>query len=89
VLADVTIARAAQAPALLADCDLIFEAVPETLPAKADAFAAIGAHARAQALIASTTSTIDAETLAAMVPDPGRFMNAHWLNPAHLVPSWR
>lgn len=86
VLADVTIAAAAQAPALLASCHLIFEAVPETLPAKTDAFAVIGAHARAEALVASTTSTIDAETLAAMLPHPGRFMNAHWLNPAHLVP---
>jgi 3-hydroxybutyryl-CoA dehydrogenase len=86
VLEDVTIAPAGQAPALLAGCDLIFEAVPETLEAKASAFAIIGAHVRPDALVASTTSTIDAETLAAMLPHPRRFMNAHWLNPAHLVP---
>ncbi len=86
VLADVRVAPAREAAALLADCDLVFEAVPETLPAKEEAFAAIGAAVRADALVASTTSTIDAETLAAMLPAPQRFMNAHWLNPAHLVP---
>lgn len=86
VLADVTVAPAEQAPALLARCDLVFEAVPETLEAKQGAFAIIGAHVSQNALVASTTSTIDAETLAAMLPHPRRFMNAHWLNPAHLVP---
>lgn len=86
VLNDVLIAPVADAPALLASCDLVFEAVPETIPAKQEAFAAIGAAVPPDALVASTTSTIDAETLAAMLPDPQRFMNAHWLNPAHLVP---
>jgi len=86
VIEDVVIAAAADAPALLAQCDLVFEAVPETLDAKASAFATIGASVRPDALVASTTSTIDAETLAAMLPHPARFMNAHWLNPAHLVP---
>jgi nucleoside-diphosphate-sugar epimerase len=86
VLADVTVAPAEQVPALLAQCDLVFEAVPETLEAKQSAFAIIGAHVGEDVLVASTTSTIDAETLAAMLPHPRRFMNAHWLNPAHLVP---
>jgi 3-hydroxybutyryl-CoA dehydrogenase len=86
VLDDVVVAPAAQAAALLAQSDLVFEAVPETLDAKAEAFATIGAAVRSDALVASTTSTIDAETLAAMLPEPSRFMNAHWLNPAHLVP---
>lgn len=86
VIENVVVASATQAAALLAQSDLVFEAVPETLDAKADAFAVIGAAVRPDALVASTTSTIDAETLAAMLPEPGRFMNAHWLNPAHLMP---
>ncbi|WP_232494480.1 3-hydroxybutyryl-CoA dehydrogenase [Novosphingobium kaempferiae] len=86
VLDDLLVAPAAEASALLAGCDLVFEAVPETIPAKQEAFAAIGEAVRADALVASTTSTIDANTLAEMLPGPQRFMNAHWLNPAHLVP---
>jgi 3-hydroxybutyryl-CoA dehydrogenase len=74
------------APAALAACDLLFEGVPETLDAKAACFAFIGSHVRPDCIIASTTSTIDAETLAPLVPEPARFLNAHWLNPAHLMP---
>ena len=70
----------------LAEADVIFEGVPETLEAKQAAFATISAHARADAIIASTTSTILSDTLAAMVTGPERFLNAHWLNPAFLVP---
>src|SRR5207248_2024059 len=34
----------------------------------------------------STTSTILADELASAVVGPQRFLNAHWLNPAYLVP---
>ncbi|CAN5155096.1 3-hydroxybutyryl-CoA dehydrogenase [soil metagenome] len=74
------------AAAALAACDLLFEGVPETLAAKADCFAFISTHARPDCIIASTTSTIDADTLAPLVTGPERFLNAHWLNPAHLMP---
>src|SRR5690606_25778595 len=42
--------------------------------------------ASTQALIASTTSTMLASDLAPMVRNPRRFMNAHWLNPAYIIP---
>lgn len=74
------------APATIAACDLLFEGVPETLDAKRECFAFVGEHARDDAIIASTTSTIDADTLAPMVKGPHRFLNAHWLNPAYLMP---
>lgn len=86
VMADIGVVSAAEADAAMAESDLVFEAVPELLPAKQAAFAAIGAAVHEDTIVASTTSTIDADTLAAMLPRPGRFMNAHWLNPAHLVP---
>lgn len=70
----------------LGTCDVIFEAVPETLDAKSSALAFIGCAARPDAIVASTTSTIDADVLGPMLRDDGRFLNAHWLNPAHLVP---
>lgn len=74
------------APAALAACDLLFEGVPETLNAKREGFAFIGEHVRPDAIVASTTSTMDADTLAPMVRGPERFLNAHWLNPAYLMP---
>src|SRR5690606_14211921 len=37
-------------------------------------------------IIASTTSTMQVEDLAQYVVLPERFLNAHWLNPAFLIP---
>lgn len=74
------------APAALAAADFVFEGVTETLDAKRDAFARACAHARPDAVIASTTSSMLADTLAALVPHPARFINAHFLNPAYLIP---
>ena len=73
-------------PAALAAADVIFEGVPETLPAKQEALALLSRLARPDAIIASTTSTIMADELQALVEPPQRFLNAHWLNPAYLVP---
>ncbi|MEM6662982.1 MAG: 3-hydroxybutyryl-CoA dehydrogenase [Pseudomonadota bacterium] len=74
------------APEALADAAVIFEGVPETLEAKAEALAAVSSHAAPDAIIASTTSTILSDDLQGMVIGPERFLNAHWLNPAFLVP---
>jgi 3-hydroxybutyryl-CoA dehydrogenase len=71
---------------VLATADVIFEGVPETLDAKESAFKLISAHAQEKTIIASTTSTILSNDLAAFVTHPQRFLNAHWLNPAFLVP---
>ena len=70
----------------IANAEVIFEGVPETLDAKRDAFALISDRARPDAIIASTTSTILSDDLQGMVTRPERFLNAHWLNPAFLVP---
>ena len=51
-----------------------------------DAFARACVHLRADAIVASTTSSMLADTLAALVTHPGRFLNAHFLNPAYLIP---
>ena len=72
--------------AAIASCSVIFEGVPEVSDAKRDAFAWAAKHAARDAIIASTTSTMSADELAAMVEGPERFLNAHWLNPAHLMP---
>lgn len=66
--------------------DYIFEALPEVLALKREALARASRLADARTIIASTTSTILVDDMADAVVDPGRFLNAHWLNPAFLVP---
>ena len=70
----------------LGDADLILEGVPEVLDAKQRAFALTCELATGDAIIASTTSTMLVDELAAFVDGPERFLNAHWLNPAFLIP---
>jgi 3-hydroxybutyryl-CoA dehydrogenase len=70
----------------LAHASLIFEAVPETMEAKRDALARLCFQCSDQAIIASTTSTILVTDLVPLVSHPQRLLNAHWLNPAYVVP---
>lgn len=74
-----------RADAVLGEADLVYEGVPETREAKADALGRI-AEAAPTAVIASTTSTMLASELAELVTAPERFCNAHWLNPAYISP---
>lgn len=64
----------------------VFEAVPETDEAKRDALTLIDETAGADAIVASTTSTYLSTQLSAWSGRPARFLNAHWLNPAFIVP---
>jgi 3-hydroxybutyryl-CoA dehydrogenase len=86
IVARVRFIPLADAGAALARADAVFEGVPEVLEGKREAFAFICRHARPDALIASTTSTFLVTELAAMVTHPERLLNAHWLNPAYIVP---
>jgi len=74
------------AAASLQRADVLFEGVTETEEAKRDALARACKHLRPDAIIASTTSSMLADQLAAMVTHPERFLNAHFLNPAYLIP---
>jgi len=64
----------------------VFEAVPEPDEAKRDALTLIDETAGADAIVASTTSTYLSTQLSAWSGRPARFLNAHWLNPAFIVP---
>jgi 3-hydroxybutyryl-CoA dehydrogenase len=86
IAARVEFVRAADAPAALAEAELVFEGVPETLEAKREAFEHINRHCRDDAILTSTTSSILVTQLAALVRLPGRFLNMHWLNPAYVIP---
>jgi 3-hydroxybutyryl-CoA dehydrogenase len=70
----------------LKNARFIFEGVPEVLDAKREAFTYANEAAPDNAVIASTTSTFLVTDLSQLVKKPSRFMNAHWLNPAHLMP---
>jgi len=81
----VSVAQEGQAAATLAEAAVVFEAVPEVLELKRQVLARVSALAP-RTIIASTTSTILVDQLADAVAHPERFLNAHWLNPAFLVP---
>ncbi|HEX7054930.1 MAG TPA: 3-hydroxybutyryl-CoA dehydrogenase [Burkholderiales bacterium] len=86
ILERITVVPHAQADDALARADVLFEGVTETLEAKRDALARACRALRRDALIASTTSSMLADTLAGLVTAPERFINAHFLNPAYLIP---
>src|SRR6266567_4156207 len=74
------------AQAALSQAEIIFEGVPEVLDLKRAALAHASQLAGPMPIIASTTSTILVDDLSGAVEHPERFLNAHWLNPAFLVP---
>lgn len=86
ILGRVRVLPLEEAAAALEAADVVFEGVTETLEAKRDAFARACEHLRGDAIIASTTSSMLADTLAGLVTHPERFINAHFLNPAYLIP---
>ena len=86
ILARIAFATVEQAPAVLRETDVAFEGVPEVMAAKQEAFAFACQHLPADALLASTTSTFLVDALRGFVAHDERFLNAHWLNPAYVVP---
>ena len=86
IAARVSVVPEAEAGEAFSQAAVIFEGVPEVLDLKREALARASRLAGPQPIIASTTSTILVDDLADAVEHPERFLNAHWLNPAYLVP---
>lgn len=86
IAARVTVAPETEAGAAFSSADVIFEGVPEVLDTKREALKRCATLAGPKPIIASTTSTILVDDLSGAVANPERFLNAHWLNPAYLVP---
>jgi 3-hydroxybutyryl-CoA dehydrogenase len=82
----VSVVPEAGAQTALSSASIIFEGVPEMLDLKREALARASKLAGPMPIIASTTSTILVDDLSSAVEQPERFLNAHWLNPAFLVP---
>src|SRR6185295_2188097 len=86
IAARVSVVPEGSAQAALSSASIIFEGVPEVLDLKREALARASRLAGPKPTIASTTSTILVDDLSSAVEYPERFLNAHWLNPAFLVP---
>jgi 3-hydroxybutyryl-CoA dehydrogenase len=70
----------------LAGCGFVQETLPESVALKQTELARLSAAADADAIIASGSSTISPSHLCEAVERPERFLVAHWLNPAHIIP---
>jgi 3-hydroxybutyryl-CoA dehydrogenase len=64
---------------------LAIEAVVERLDVKQDVFARLAAAMAPDAVLASNTSSLSIEALAAGVPRPGRFIGLHFFNPVPVM----
>ena len=70
----------------LGDCAFVQEALPESVELKRETFKRLAGRIDSAAIVASTSSTISPSHLADAVDGPERFLVAHWLNPAHIIP---
>jgi 3-hydroxybutyryl-CoA dehydrogenase len=70
----------------LGDCTFVQEALPESVELKRETFKRLAGRVAPTAIVASTSSTISPSHLADSVERPERFLVAHWLNPAHIIP---
>ena len=71
--------------ALLADTDLVIEAVFEDLTVKRAVFAQLGQTCRADAILATNTSYLDPRLIAEGVANPDRFIGLHFFSPANVM----
>ena len=86
VIARVSVVPAGRSADALAGAGIVFEGVPEVVELKREVLGAASRSVGSEVIIASTTSTILVDDLSAAIEHPGRFLNAHWLNPAYLIP---
>jgi 3-hydroxybutyryl-CoA dehydrogenase len=70
---------------IVADADLVIEAVPENADLKARILAEVAEVVGADALIASNTSSIPIAQLAAFVPNPERVLGLHFFSPVPVM----
>lgn len=81
--------------ALLAECDLVIEAIAERMDWKQDLYRKVGPHIAPHAVLASNTSGLGINKLADVLPEElrNRFCGVHFFNPprymhlAELIPA--
>ena len=82
-------AMAALTPSLtfdaLADCDLVIEAVYESMDVKQDVFGKLDAIVKPGAILASNTSYLDVDAIAAATKRPEAVLGMHFFSPANIM----
>ena len=68
------------------DADLVQESGPEQIGFKRECFARLEQFVKPNALLFSSTSSLQATQIAREMKDPGRMMVAHPFNPPHVMP---
>ncbi len=69
------------------ESDFIVEAAPENLELKRTLFQQVETFCRAEAIIASNTSSLTLKEIGVRVKKKDRLVITHWFNPPHIVPA--
>ena len=69
----------------LADADLVVEAVFEDMDLKKEIFGKLDAVCKPGAILATNTSTLDINEIAATIARPGSVIGLHFFSPAHIM----
>jgi 3-hydroxyacyl-CoA dehydrogenase len=69
----------------LGDVDIVVEAVFESMPVKKEVFAKLDAATKPEAILASNTSTLDIDEIAAATKRPGKVLGLHFFAPANIM----
>jgi 3-hydroxyacyl-CoA dehydrogenase len=69
----------------VADADIIVEAVFEEMPIKKDVFAKLDGLAKAGAILATNTSTLDVNQIAGATKRPENVLGMHFFSPANVM----
>jgi 3-hydroxybutyryl-CoA dehydrogenase len=69
----------------LADCDLVIEAITESLPLKLEMWKTVDAIVKPEAVFATNTSSLSVIDQAAATSRPAQFVGLHYFNPAQVM----
>ena len=69
----------------LAPCDLVIEAVFETMPVKQEVFRRLDGIVREGAILATNTSYLDVDAIAAVTRRPAQVLGLHFFSPANVM----
>jgi 3-hydroxyacyl-CoA dehydrogenase len=70
----------------LADADVVVEAVFENMDVKKEVFAKLDAIVKPEGILASNTSTLDIDAMAAATKRPDKVIGLHFFVPANIMP---
>ncbi len=71
--------------ATLGDADIVIEAAFEDMAVKQDVFRQLDAVMKPAAVLATNTSTLDIDKIAAVTTRPGQMIGAHFFSPANVM----